>query len=93
MPLKYFAKSDSLYYQCLILSSFCCLAFVQENRDALATNRIVETIIGECHMAEPVLSSFCCLAFIQENRDAMVTNRIVETIAGACHTTNPVIQR
>jgi hypothetical protein len=93
MLLKYLAKSDSLYYQCLILSSFCCLAFVRENRDALVTNRIVETIAGACHTAEPVLSSFCCLAFIQENRDALVTNRIVETIAGACYTTNPVIQR
>jgi hypothetical protein len=55
MPLKYLAKSDSLYYQCLILSSFCCLAFIQEHRDALVTNRIIETIAGVCHTAEPVI--------------------------------------
>ncbi len=55
IPLKYLAKSDSLYHQCLILSSFCCLAYIRENRDALVTNRIVETIAGACHTAEPVI--------------------------------------
>jgi hypothetical protein len=55
MLLKYLDKSDNLHYQCLALSSLCCLAFIQKNRDALVTNRKVETLAGPCHTAKPVI--------------------------------------
>jgi hypothetical protein len=37
------------------LSSLCCLAFIQENRDALVINGIVKTLAGPCHTAKPVI--------------------------------------
>jgi hypothetical protein len=55
MPLKYLAKSDNLHYQCQALSSLHCLVFIQENRDVMVTNGIVETLAGPCHTAEPVI--------------------------------------